>query len=220
MRIYIYIDESGSIHKNSHTKYFAVGGYYVLEKDKMKVIAKYKRMNLKLKESKKISLSDEIKSYDMTKKEKIDIFNKIQDIDTFHGCVKVFDKTTMRKEIVDSNIFFNYAVKILILDCVLPVLNIEQEKEPIEFIVSIDNRNIRVGDLNNLETYLKTEFCLQDYNFKVTYYDSKTNYGIQLADLTVNTFYNKYKDSTIVDTVLEELKPKNFRVSLFPRKSR
>ena len=85
-------------------------------------------------------------------------------------------------------------------------------------IVSIDNRNIRVGDLNNLETYLKTEFCLQDYNFKVTYYDSKTNYGIQLADLTVNTFYNKYKDSTIVDTVLEELKPKNFRVSLFPRK--
>ena len=59
----------------------------------------------------------------------------------------------MRKEIVDSNIFFNYAVKILILDCVLPVLNLEQEKEPIEFIVSIDNRNIRVGELNNLETY-------------------------------------------------------------------
>ena len=184
----------------------------------MKVTAKYKRMNLKLKEIKKISLSDEIKSYDMTKEEKINIFNNIQDIDTFHGCVKVFDKTAMRKEIVDSNIFFNYAVKILILDCVLPVLNLEQEKEPIEFIVSIDNRNIRVGDLNNLETYLKTEFCLQDYNFKVTYYDSKTNYGIQLADLTVNTFYNKYKDSTIVDTVLEELKPKNFRVSLFPRK--
>lgn len=218
MRIYIYIDESGSIHKNSHTKYFAVGGYCVLEQDKMKVTAKYKRMNLKLKKSKKIALSDEIKSYDMTKEEKINIFNNIQDINTFHGCVKVFDKTAMRKEIVDSNIFFNYAVKILILDCVLPVLNLEQEKETIEFIVSIDNRNIRVGDLNNLETYLKTEFCLQDYNFKVTYYDSKTNYGIQLADLTVNTFYNKYKDSTIVDEVLKELKPKNFRVSLFPRK--
>lgn len=218
MRIYIYIDESGSIHKNSHTKYFAVGGYFVLEQDKMKVTAKYKRMNFKLKKSKKIALSDEIKSYDMTKEEKINIFNDIQDINTFHGCVKVFDKTAMRKEIVDSNIFFNYAVKILILDCVLPVLNLEQEKETIEFIVSIDNRNIRVGDLNNLETYLKTEFCLQDYNFKVTYYDSKTNYGIQLADLIVNTFYNKYKDSTIVDEVLKELKPKNFRVSLFPRK--
>lgn len=41
-RIYIYIDESsGVIHKNSHTKYFAVSGYCVLEQDKMKVTAKY-----------------------------------------------------------------------------------------------------------------------------------------------------------------------------------
>lgn len=220
MKIYVYIDESGSIHKNSHTKYFAVGGYFVLEQDKLKVIAKYKRINFKLKKHKGLELENEIKSYDMTKDEKIEIFNKIQDIDTFHGCVKVFDKSMMRKEIVDSNIFFNYAVKILILDCILPVLNLEQDKEPIEFIVSIDNRNIRVGELNNLETYLKTEFCLQNYDFKVTYYDSKTNYGIQLADLSVNTFYNKYKDISIVDKVIERLKPKNFRVSLFPRKNR
>lgn len=220
MKIYVYIDESGSIHKNSYTKYFAVGGYCVLEQDKLKVVSKYKRINLKLKKHKGLTLENEIKSYDMTKYEKIEIFNKIQDIDTFHGCVKVFDKSAMRKEIVDSNIFFNYAVKVLILDCILPILNFEQDKESIEFIVSIDNRNIRVGELNNLETYLKTEFCLQDYNFKVTYYDSKTNYGIQLADLSVNTFYNKYKDISIVDTVIDELKPKNFRVSLFPRKNK
>jgi len=152
----------------------------------------------------------------MVKEEKINIFNNIQDIDTFHGCVKVFDKTAMRKEIVDSNIFFNYAVKILILDCVLPVLNLEQEKEPIEFIVSIDNRNIRVGDLNNLETYLKTEFCLENFDFKITYYDSTTNFGIQLADLIVNTFYNSYKGRKIVQKVLPVLKGKNFRISLFP----
>jgi len=35
------------------------------------------------------------------------IFNKIQDIDTFQGCVKIFDKHAMKKEIIDSNIFFN-----------------------------------------------------------------------------------------------------------------
>jgi len=65
----------------------------------------------------------------------------------------------------------------------------------IDYIISIDNRNIRVGELNNLETYLKTEFCIYDDDFKIAYYDSKTNYGIQLADLTVNTFYNSYKIS-------------------------
>lgn len=218
MKIYVYLDESGSIHKNSKTKYFAVGGYFSLEQDKLKIKAKYKKENLKLKRMKKIDLDTEIKSYDMEEIEKIDIFNKIQDIDTFQGCVKVFNKQAMKKEIVDSNIFFNYAVKVLINDCILPTLNLQNLNEPIEFIISIDNRNIRVGELNNLETYLKTEFCMFDDDFKIKYYDSKTNYGIQLADLIVNTFYNKYKDITIVENVIKELKPKNFRVSIFPRK--
>lgn len=210
----------GSIHKNSKTRYFAVGGYFSYEEDRIKIKAKYKKENLKLKKEKKLDLDTEIKSYDMTEDEKIKIFNKIQDIETFHGCVKVFDKKYMKKEIVDSNIFFNYAVKVLIQDCILPELNLQENDEPIEFIISIDNRNIRVGELNNLETYLKTEFCIYDDDFKITYYDSKTNYGIQLADLTVNTFYNSYKNIKLVENVIKELKPKNFRVSLFPRNSR
>lgn len=210
----------GSIHKNSKTRYFAVGGYFSYEEDRLKIKAKYKKENLKLKKEKSLDLDTEIKSYDMTEDEKVRIFNKIQDIETFHGCVKVFDKKYMKKEIVDSNIFFNYAVKVLIQDCILPELNLQDNDEPIEFIISIDNRNIRVGELNNLETYLKTEFCIYDDDFKITYYDSKTNYGIQLADLTVNTFYNSYKDISIVENLIKELKPKNFRVSLFPRNNR
>ena len=209
----------GSIHKNSKTRYFAVGGYFCFEDDRIKIKSKYKKENLKLKKVKEIDLDSEIKSYDMTEEEKIQIFNKIQDIETFHGCVKVFDKKYMRKEIVDSNIFFNYAVKVLIQDCILPVLNLQENDEPIEFIINIDNRNIRVGELNNLETYLKTEFCIYNDDFEITYYDSKTNYGIQLADLTVNTFYNLYKDISIVENLIKELKSKNFRVSLFPRNS-
>lgn len=209
----------GSIHKNSKTRYFAVGGYFSYEEDRIKIKSKYKKENLKLKKEKRIDLNSEIKSYDMTEEEKIRIFNKIQDIETFHGCVKVFDKSYMKKEIVDSNIFFNYAVKVLIQDCIIPELNLQGNSEPIEFIISIDNRNIRIGELNNLETYLKTEFCIYDDDFKITYYDSKTNYGIQLADLTVNTFYNSYKNVSIVQKLIKELKPKNFRVSLFPRNS-
>ena len=209
----------GSIHKNSKTRYFAVGGYFCFEEDKIKIKSKYKKENFKLKKAKKLDLDAEIKSYDMTEEEKIQIFSKIQDIETFHGCVKVFDKKYMRKEIVDSNIFFNYAVKVLIQDCILPILNLQENDEPIEFIINIDNRNIRVGELNNLETYLKTEFCIYDDDFEITYYDSKTNYGIQLADLTVNTFYNSYKDISIVENLIKELKPKNFRVNLFPRNS-
>ena len=212
--------KAGSIHKNSKTRYFAVGGYFSYEEDKLKIKAKYKKENLNLKKLKNIGLDSEIKSYDMSETEKIKIFNKIQDINTFHGCVKVFDKKYMRKEIIDSNIFFNYAVKVLIQDCILPELNLQENTEPIEFIISIDNRNIRVGELNNLETYLKTEFCIYEDDFSIKYYDSKTNYGIQLADLIVNTFYNSYKDVSIVENLIKEIKDKNFRVSLFPRNGR
>ena len=216
MKIYVYLDESGSIHKNSNTKYFAVGGYFVFKEDKLKVTSSYKKINKVMKDNRKLSLMQEIKSYDMTDEEKIDIFDKIQDIDTFYGCVKIFEKGAMKKEVVESNIFFNYSVKLLFKDCIVPLLNLNQINDNIEFVVSVDNRNIRVGDLDNLETYLKTEFCLENFDFHITYYDSTSNFGIQLADLIVNTFYNSYKDRKIVQKVLPVLKGKNFRISLFP----
>ena len=169
-----------------------------------------------MKDKKSMLLNKEIKSYDMSNDEKINIFLQVQDIDTFYECVKVFAKESMKKVIVESNIFFNYSVKLLFKDCIMPLFNFGQILDNIEFIVSIDNRNIRVGDLNNLETYLKTEFCLENFGFKITYYDSAFNYGIQLADLIVNTSYNSYKDRTIVEKVLSVLKQKNFRISLFP----
>lgn len=215
MKIYVYLDESGSIHKNSKTRYFAVGGYFTFKEDRLKIISNYKRINLELKRSKNISLENEIKSYDMSQKEKIKIFSTIQKIKTFKGCIKVFDKKIMRKEIVESNIFFNYAVKLLLQDCIIKELTKKKIKDNLEFIISIDNRNIKVGELRDLETYLNTEFCLDNYIFKVKYFDSKTNFGIQLADLIVNTFYNYYKDRRIVRYVIPILKREKYNLSLF-----
>ena len=216
MKIYVYLDESGSIHKNSKTAYFAVGGYFTLQEEKNKITSLYKRINKEIKDERKLELSKEIKSYDMKDYEKTRIFEQVQEIESFCGCVKVFEKASMKKEIIESNIFFNYAVKLLFKDCIVPLLSQSSINDSIEFIVSIDNRNIRIGDLNNLETYLKTEFCLENFDFKITYYDSATNYGIQLADLIVNTFYNYYKDQRIVEKVIPSIQFEKFRISLFP----
>lgn len=216
MKIYVYIDESGSIHKNSKTRYFAVGGYFTFFEGKNKIISLYKKINKQIKDNRNIDLKKEIKSYDMTDDEKITIFKKVEELEDFCGIAKVFDKKIMTKEIVESNIFFNYAVKLLFSDCIIPLLNLKEIKEEIEFIVSVDNRNIKVGDLKNLENYLKTEFCLLNFDFKVTYYNSDTNYGVQLADLIVNTFYNIYKNRSIVQKVIPSLKKNKFRLSIFP----
>ena len=152
----------------------------------------------------------------MTPEEKISFFKAVQDVPTFRGGAKVFLKKRMTKAIMEANIFYNYAVKIFFCDCLIPQLKKLKLTGPIEFKVSIDNRSIRVKDLANLENYLNTEFCLQDYHFQITYYDSQTNYGIQLADLIVNTFYNFYKNPMLVKPVMKTLKMQYFRVSTFP----
>lgn len=216
MKVYIYIDESGSIHKNSKTNYFAVGGYFTFFEGKNRILSTYKKCNKNIKDKRNIDLKKEIKSYDMTDDEKITVFNKIQEVNDFCAVAKVFNKKIMNKEIVESNIFFNYAVKLLFCDCIIPLLDLKKINEKIEFIVSVDTRNIKVRDLKNLEDYLKTEFCLSNFDFKVTYYDSSTNYGIQLADLIVNTFYNIYKKRSIVKNVIPSLKKDKFRLSIFP----
>ena len=194
MRLYVYLDESGSIHKNSNTKYFAVGGYFTFEKYRLKITSLYKKINKLVKDERKIKIDKEIKSYDYLTKEKQLIFSSMENIPGFYGFSKVFDKEKMQKGIVDSNIFYNYAVK----------------------LIFSDNCNVRVGDLKNLENYLNTEFCLNNYVFSVSYYDSKTNFGIQLADLIVNTFYNYYANYKRVSTVIKGLNKSKYRVSLFP----
>ena len=139
----------------------------------------------------------------------------MENIPGFYGFSKVFDKEKMQKGIVDSNIFYNYAVKLIFSDIIFPLLK-NYTDEQIEIKLLCDNRNVRVGDLKNLENYLNTEFCLNNYVFSVSYYDSKTNFGIQLADLIVNTFYNYYANYKRVSMVIKGLNKSKYRVSLFP----
>ena len=104
MNVYIYLDESGHIHKNAKTQYFAIGGFLVCEQYKEKILKKYKKVNLKIKTTKKLNKDFELKGSNMEVEDKIKFFNAIQDIETFCGIGIVFDKEKMYKEISDENI--------------------------------------------------------------------------------------------------------------------
>ena len=216
MKVYIYLDESGSIHKNSKTPFFAVGGYMISEKERLKVLSIYRKLNYLMKRKRNLLLNSEIKAIDMVEYEKIDILESVQKLKSFYGVGKVFNKKLMKKEIYETNIFFNYAIKVLFNDIILPKY---KRFKKLLFIISIDNRNIRVGELDNLENYLKTEYCFYNYEFNVTYYDSKTNFGIQLADLLVNTFYNYYKNLRLIENLILIMNDNKYNVSSFPKKS-
>ncbi len=214
MTLDVYLDESGSIHKNSNTQFFAVGGFMVIDSDRRKIINQYKRTDKLIKDKRKLSLLYELKATGMESYEKLLHLQEAQRIPSFLGYCKVFDKTLMQKRIITSNIFFNYAVKLLFQDGLMPLLS--DVRETIAVRLHVDNRNIRVGELNNLENYLNTEFCLMNYHFKVKYYDSATNFGIQLADLIVNTFYNYAKNKEMIEEVYRHLNFRKFRISFFP----
>ena len=218
MNVYIYLDESGNIHKNSSTQYFAIGGFLVCEQYKEKILKKYKKVNLKIKTAKKLNKDFELKGSNMEVEDKIKFFNAIQDIDTFCGIGIVFDKAKMYKEISDANVFFNYGVKILIDDIIFPLFDMSNSSEPIKFVIKIDNRNISVGNLKDLEKYLNTHFILENCEFCVSYSDSKMSYGIQLADLIVNTVYMRKKNRSSVIEVLKIWKKENFSLTQFPGK--
>lgn len=212
MELFIYLDESGSIHSNSKTNYFAVGGFLISKKDKNKAISIYRKNNKTIKDNRGYPLNMELKSYHYTDQEKIRIFNDIQQINSFVGISVIFNKPKMKKKIIKSNVFFNYAVKILLENNIFPFLN----KINYVFNIIIDNRNIKVGDLKDLERYLNTEFILYNYKFIIKYYDSSCNFGIQLADLCVNTIYNYYKNKKIVKAVMPYLKYNKFFITTFP----
>ena len=82
--------------------------------------------------------------------------------------------------------------------------------------LNLDNRSVKLRNQNNLEAYLNTEFILTNFKFKVKYYDSRTNYKIQLADIIVNSIYNNYKEPELVYEIIKSMKPKNFKFTSFP----
>ena len=205
MKVFVYIDESGSIHINSKTRYFAVGGYFVLEKDKNKVTSLYKQINLQVKRNRNIDLRKELKSFDFLDEEKIEIVSKIQEIDSFIGCVKVFDKEKLPRPIYDCNTFYNYAVYRLFEECVLPFLRENHKDVELHVIINADDRNTGTRNIDDLEKFLSTTYCLYEYRFEVSYFNSLSNYGVQLADILVNTIYNSFKDFDIVKYVIPHI---------------
>lgn len=122
----------------------------------------------------------------------------------------------MKKEIVDENLFYNYSVKILFLDLIKTnIMDYDCEDEYL-IELNLDNRSVKLRNQNNLEAYLNTEFILTNFKFKVKYYDSRTNYKIQLADIIVNSIYNNYKEPELVYEIIKSMKPKNFKFTSFP----
>jgi len=211
-KVYVYVDESGSITKSeiSNNRYFVIAMLFTedpvairrLYKSKisqmMKRNDKYKNMILTKKEIKGSDISEMVKS---------DVYNHIlkHGADKMEVGVSVLDNQyTTDRFIANHARTFNYLIQTYLDSCFRKHSKFMTGNGQIQFI--IDEQNVATGAEYDLSGYLNQQLTIQnpicDF-FDVEYTDSKNEKLVQLADFIANTFYRNIekKDRDSKETV-------------------
>lgn len=209
----IVVDESGNFGKDG--RYFVIAcidtGEYKSIYNIMKKIVKNIRkefINLAKMSTIEIKASNsnmDIKSYVLYKIIKKDFKISYIVID-----LKYIDK----KLLCDSNLMYNYALKLLLNKI---IVNDTNEKN---IHIFCDNKTIKNGSINTLEEYLKMYFLYEKkykMNIDIKHIDSnaKNGYCIQAIDFIANAIYAKYEKNK--NMLYDIIKCKMDKILLFPK---
>lgn len=189
--IYLVIDESGNLHKNSKNRYFVIGGY--LTNDSIKGRSLFKKQMKEYKKTRGLNLSEEVKGSSMSYADKVNflepIAEKYRRSHIFEPSLILVDKNQLDKPVEKVNILYNYFIKLLIMR-----LAQKGKLKDKNLIIKADARSIKVESLNSLEEYLQSEFYFSNTNVsKVMYLESHKREEIQLADLICNHWWRKFE---------------------------
>lgn len=191
-KIFLVLDESGNLHKNSSVRYFIIGGY--LTENTIKARSVFKKELNKYKKKYNINLKNEVKGSLVKDIDKIkilsDVYNKMNKNNFFIPIFIIIDKNNLKKPIEEVNILYNYFIKVILK-------RLEKKawmKHCNSFEIKLDNKTIKVGSVNTLEEYLKGEFFFTNLKIdKVSYLDSSKKEEIQLADFICNYYWRLFE---------------------------
>lgn len=212
MELYLVLDESGNLHKNSDVRYFVIGGY--LTNNSHKARAVFKKKIIEYKKVKNLGAVTEIKGSSVKDEEKVEILstvcNRLKKNNFFIPVLIVIDKKNLKKEIEEVNILYNYFIKLLIKR----LNNLQYINEDDKLKIKLDNKTIKVGSVNTLEEYLVAEFYFENFILdKVQYLDSSQKYEIQLADFICNHYWRLFEKK---NRQKNKKKCKNIEILYFP----
>ena len=195
--LYLILDESGNLHKNSKNRYFIIGGY--LTNNALKARQLFKKELSIYKTNNNLNNIVEIKGSMIKNYDKKNILSSIStEMSKNNFYIPVFiviDKNNLEKPIENVNILYNYFIKLLVKRlATLKLINNQTN-----LIIKLDNKTIKVGSVNTLEEYLQGEFYFDSrINVdKVYYVDSANNFEIQLADFICNYYWRCYERENI-----------------------
>lgn len=221
VEINFFCDESGHLHSNSPTRYFVIGGYFCLKEKSVQIKQNYTRALKKIKEKRHMAKSDELKTRDMTQQEKIKLLTTLQNSDGFNGFAIVVDKHNMLRKVNKESIYYNFFVKLIIQDILVPKCNNGfPNEDSVNVDMLLDCRNVSVGHLKSLEDYLNSEFIFTRYSFTANYKDSKIDTRIQATDLIANTIYEWFKEPEVINEVIPYIDTDRILVIGFPDNKR
>ncbi len=186
---YLFLDESGNLHKNSPDRFFVIGGIYTNNYADIK--KSYVEINRELKERLNMDFESELKAAYLNMEEKMDIVIKLQKMDGMYIVGIIVDKYKIGVEIDEIHLYYNYIIRKL-LDYLMKIKLVKIGKGE-ELYLNIDKSSMKIEDINSLQNYLRTHFNIEKrYPFTITvsYWDSRKNYMVQVADIMVNTIWN------------------------------
>ncbi|AHK22670.1 hypothetical protein X271_00584 [Candidatus Hepatoplasma crinochetorum Av] len=216
MKIYMYIDESGVLHKNDYYNIFLFGGIcFINENLRNKCKWEYGKRELEIKN--KYPNNKELKGNTLKNKHKKYLYSILNGEKTFIGKVninKLKEIDWQRKKSIQK--YKDWFLMMLIKEQVNNLI-IKKEinvNEKNIFHIFVDNQNISIDEKNNLTKKINQEFFKGKYNnkkefikpifnqfgkIKVKYVNSETNELIRAADILCNNKFNKIKEEKSIE---------------------
>ncbi|MDY2987982.1 MAG: DUF3800 domain-containing protein [Peptoniphilus sp.] len=211
--IFIFVDDSGTLHKNSNNDYFIYAGYLFLDKDKKEDAKRqYKSLNRRI--ANELQRNDELKGCNLTPKHKRALFNVMRNEYSFHVAVKISNIYTYILENKKSIVRYkDYIIKRILKYSINELIKKEKINpyEDLKINIGIDEQLTSTNGFYTLKDSvyeeLKTGITNYDYGtfhkpivfgeleVCVYYCDSKSNYLIQASDILANRIFVSYRDN-------------------------
>lgn len=208
--IYIYLDDSGVLHKDERNKYFVYGGYAFWGSEKENASRKYKSLENKIRKAN--NQIGELKAFTLTeKKHKNALYKVLRDYQKISLCVdigRIYDNITKNKDSIHR--YKDWIVKMLIKDVIKKAINNGKidENEDIFLHVSLDEQGTKTNGIYSLERSIEEELINGINNFdygtffppvlkggftlELLYCDSKCNALIRASDILANRVWVSY----------------------------
>lgn len=127
--------------------------------------------------------------------------------------IHVFNEEVKHHFYDDPSLIYNYVLYLMLNK------NLENKNLPYDdYLIDVDDRNLKHISINSLEDYLNIELKLKKRmvrSINIEYYDSKDNLMVQVSDFFSNLYFSYLKNHDLYNDLITNLKEKGYIKDIF-----